>query len=136
MKVLFIAGFGPIAADVEESRRLYEDALGIQFKVEDGDYRHTEEMKGANSFGVWPLAQAAESCFGSTEWPGDLPRPQGWLEFDVGGVGAAARELGGRGYRVLVNNRTEPWGQVVSRLLSPEGLLVGVTMTPWMRERS
>lgn len=136
MKVLFIAGFGPIAADVEESRRLYEDALGIQFKVEDGDYRHTEEMKGANSFGVWPLAQAAESCFGSTEWPGDLPRPQGWLEFDVEEVEAATRELEGRGYRLLVNNRTEPWGQVVSRLLSPEGLLVGVTMTPWMREKS
>jgi hypothetical protein len=27
-----------------------------------------------------------------------------------------------------------PWGQVVSRFLSPEGLLVGVTFTPMMRE--
>ena len=41
-----------------------------------------------------------------------------------------------RGYRLLVSNRTEPWGQVVSRLLSPEGLLVGLTMTPWMREKA
>ena len=134
MKVLFIAGFGPIASEVEESRRLYEDVLGIEFKVEEGDYRHTEELKGANAFAVWPLAQAAESCFGSSEWPSDVPRPQAWLEFDVDDVAAATREMEGRGYKLLVSNRTEPWGQVVSRLLSPEGLLVGLTLTPWMRE--
>ncbi len=133
MKVLFIAGFGPIAADVEESRRLYEDALGIGFKVEDGEYRHTEELKGANSFAVWPLEQAAESTFGAKEWPADVPRPQAWLEFDVEDVAEATSEMESRGYRLLVANRTEPWGQVVSRLLSPEGLLVGLTMTPWMR---
>jgi Glyoxalase-like domain len=133
MKVLFIAGFGPITEDVGTSRRLYEDALGIQFKVEDGDYRHTEELKGANSFAVWPLAQAAESCFGKDEWPADVTRPQAWLEFDVDDVEAASAELRERGYKLLVTDRTEPWGQVVTRLISPEGLLVGLTKTPWMR---
>lgn len=135
MKVLFIAGFGPIASDVEQSRRLYEDGLGITFKKEDGDYRHTEELKGANSFAIWPLEQAAESCFGSSEWPSHVVRPQAWLEFDVNDVAAASREMEARGYKLLVANRTEPWGQVVSRLLSPEGLLVGLTMTPWMRKQ-
>ena len=135
MKVLFIAGFGPISAEPEESRRLYEDVLGIQFKLEDGDYRHTEELKGSNTFAVWPLAQAAESCFGTAEWPAGVARPQAWLEFDVDDVVGASRELEGRGYKLLVSNRTEPWGQVVSRLISPEGLLIGVTMTPWMREK-
>jgi predicted enzyme related to lactoylglutathione lyase len=134
MNVLFIAGFGPIAADVERSRQLYEDALGIKFKVEDVDYRHTEELAGAKGFAVWPLYQAAESCFGSREWPADVPRPQAWLEFDVDDVEAATAELENRGYKLLVRNRTEPWGQVVTRLISPEGLLVGVTMTPWMRD--
>ena len=133
MKVLFVAGFGPIAPDVEASRRLYEDALGITFKVEDGDYRHTEQLAGAKSFAVWPLAQAAESCFGTEAWPPDVLIPQAWLEFDVEDVAAATHEMEERGYRLLVANRTEPWGQVVSRLLSPEGLLVGLTMTPWMR---
>ncbi|TMD40052.1 MAG: glyoxalase [Chloroflexi bacterium] len=136
MKVLFIAGFGPVASDVEESRRLYEDALGLAFKIEDGEYRHTEELAGANTFAVWPLSQAAESCFGSGEWPGDVPRPQAWLEFDVDDVDAATRGLEGRGYRLLVRNRTEPWGQLVTRLISPEGLLIGVTMTPSMRDKS
>ena len=136
MKVLFIAGFGPIAEDPAESRKLYEDALGIAFKVEDVDYRHTEALDGARAFAVWPLYQAAESCFGTREWPGDIPRPQAWLEFDVDDVEEATRELESRGYRLLVKNRTEPWGQVVTRLVSPEGLLVGVTMTPWMRDKS
>jgi Glyoxalase/Bleomycin resistance protein/Dioxygenase superfamily len=136
MKVLFIAGFGPVSSDVEESRRLYEDALGIAFKVEDGDYRHTEELKGANTFAVWPLEQAAESCFESRQWPSDVVQPQAWLEFDVDDVAAATREMESRGYKLLVSNRTEPWGQVVSRLVSPEGLLVGLTMTPWMREKT
>ena len=135
MKVLFIAGFGPVASDVEESRRLYDDALGLAFKIEDGEYRHTEELPGANTFAVWPLSQAAESCFGSREWPGDVPRPQAWLEFDVDDVDAATQELEGRGYRLLVRNKTEPWGQLVTRLISPEGLLIGVTMTPSMRDK-
>lgn len=134
MKVMFIAGFGPIASDVAASRRLYEDALGISFKVEDGGYLHTEEVKGANAFAVWPLTQAAESCFGTTEWPADIVRPQAWLEFDVDEVEGATRELEERGFKLLVRNRTEPWGQVVTRMISPEGLLVGVTVTPWMRE--
>jgi len=134
VRVLFIAGFGPIATDVGQSRRLYQDALGIAFKVEDGDYLHTEEVAGAKTFAVWPLAQAAESCFGTDRWPADIAVPQAWLEFDVDDIEAATRELEERGFRLLVRGRTEPWGQVVTRLLSPEGLLVGVTVTPWMRE--
>jgi Glyoxalase-like domain len=134
MKVLFIAGFGPIATDQSESRRLYEETLGIPFKVEEGDYRHTEELEGAKTFAIWPLSQAAESCFGNDVWPKDVVRPQAWLEFDVEDVDKASRELEERGYKLLVSNRTEPWGQVVTRLISPEGLLVGVTMTPWMRK--
>jgi len=134
MKVLFIAGFGPIAADVGESRRLYAETLGIRFKVEEGEYLHTEEIEGARAFAIWPLDQAAESCFGRGEWPADVVRPQAWLEFDVEDVDAATRELEERGYRLLVRNRAEPWSQVVTRLISPEGLLVGVTMTPWMRK--
>ena len=136
MKVLFVAGFGPIASNVGESRHLYEDALGIAFKVEEGEYRHTEELEGANTFAVWPLAQAAESCFGTSDWPAEVTPPQAWLEFDVDELEEATKEMEARGYRLLVRNRQEPWGQSVTRLISPEGLLVGLTMTPWMRKPS
>jgi catechol 2,3-dioxygenase-like lactoylglutathione lyase family enzyme len=132
VKVLFVAGFGPISRDVAAARRLYRDALGLPFK-EDGDYLHTEEVGGVKHLAVWPLSQAAESCFGTSDWPQDLPTPQAWIEFDVDDVESATRELQGQGYRILVEARTEPWGQVVTRLLGPEGVLVGVTFTPWMR---
>lgn len=135
MKVLFIAGFGPIASDVAESRRLYVDTLGIGFKVEEGDYLHTEKLDGARTFAVWPLGQAAASCFGTDRWPPEVVIPQAWLEFDVEDIDDATRELEERGYQMLVRKRAEPWGQIVTRLLSPEGLLVGLTVTPWMRSR-
>ena len=43
--------------------------------------------------------------------------------------GDAARACWGAGLGITLE---EPWGQTTSRLLSPEGLLVGVTFTPWM----
>ena len=134
MKILFVAGFGPVSADVPESRKLYETVLEIPFKVEEGEYVHTDALDGSRYFAIWPLAQAAESCFGSSEWPADVPRPQGWIEFDVDDIAAATKELEDNGYKLLVRAREEPWGQTVTRLLSPEGLLVGITVTPWQRK--
>lgn len=131
---LFIAGFGPIVVDAQASRDLYRRAFGIPFKEENGGYLHTEHLKGANTFALWPLAQAAQSCFGTEAWPHDVPIPQAWIEFDVDNVEAATADLESRGYRMLVSNRHEPWGQTVSRFIGPEGLLVGVTLTPSMRE--
>ena len=49
-------------------------------------------------------------------------------------VEAATAALESAGYRMLVKNKKEPWGQIVSRFISPEGVLVGVTFTPSMRE--
>ncbi|PAJ79073.1 VOC family protein [Burkholderia ubonensis] len=131
---LFIAGFGPIVSEAQASRDLYSQALGIPFKEEKGGYLHTESLKGANTFALWPLSQAAQSCFGTDSWRRDVPIPQAWIEFDVDNVEAATAEFESRGYRMLVRNRNEPWGQTVSRFIGPEGLLVGITFTPSMRE--
>jgi hypothetical protein len=136
VKVLFIAGFGPIVREAIASRKLYSQILGIRFKEEDGGYLHTEGLKGANTFALWPLSQAAQSCFGKDAWPDGIPPPQSWLEFDVDSVEEATAELESRGYRMLVKNKKEPWGQTVSRFLAPEGLLLGITFTPSMREKA
>ncbi len=133
MQILFVAGFGPIASDVAASGKFYRDILGIAFE-EDGDYLHTGAVAGVRHLAVWPLAQAAESCFGSTVWPTGVPAPQAWIEFDVEDIEAATRELQDHGYSLLVASRTEPWGQVVTRLLGPEGMLVGLTVTPQLRD--
>jgi hypothetical protein len=135
IKVLFIAGFGPIVREATASRELYSLMLGISFKEETGGYLHSEALKGANTFALWPLSQAAQSCFGKDSWPQEVPVPQAWLEFDVDNVEKATVELESQGHRMLVKNRKEPWGQTVSRFITPEGLLLGITFTPSMRNQ-
>ena len=133
-KVLFVAGFGPIVQDIPRSHKFYGDALGLSFQKESGGYLHTEELDGVKTFALWPLSHAAQSCFESESWPPDLPVPQAWLEFDVDDIEQAGTELKKRGYTLLTKARKEPWGQIVTRLLSPEGILVAVTVTPGMRK--
>ena len=134
-KILFIAGFGPIVRDMNASRKLYAGALEIPFEEESGGYLHTNALQGAKEFALWPLSQAAESCFGSNNWPDTVPAPHAWLEFDVDSVESATAELESRGYRMLIKNKREPWGQTVSRFLDSDGLLIGLTFTPSMREK-
>ncbi|PRX90883.1 VOC family protein [Paraburkholderia sp. BL25I1N1] len=136
IKILFVAGFGPIVRDADASHELYCESLGIPFKEESGGYLHTEGLDGAKSFALWPLSQAAQSCFGKEAWPDVIPVPQAWLEFDVESVEKATAELESRGYRMLVKSRTEPWGQTVTRFISPEGLLLGITFTAAMQEEN
>jgi predicted enzyme related to lactoylglutathione lyase len=131
--ILFVAGFGPVVQDLPASHNFYLGTLGLSFE-KDGDYLYTAKLKGVNHFALWPLSQAAQSCFGSESWPSDLPVPQAWLEFDVDNIDRATTELEKRGYTLLTRAKKEPWGQIVTRLLSPEGLLVAVTVTPGMRE--
>ena len=79
----------------------------------------------------------AEATFGTPEWLADRPAPQAWIEFDVASPAAVAdavEELRASGHDILVDAHEEPWGQTTSRLMSPEGLLVGVSYTPWMHE--
>jgi catechol 2,3-dioxygenase-like lactoylglutathione lyase family enzyme len=123
-----------IAADPPASRRLYVDTLGLPLASHsDGDYVWSDQIDGSKHFGVWPLWQAAEACFGSTEWPVDRPIPQVSLEFDVADVDAvraAAAELQASGYELLHPVREEPWGQTVVRLQSLEGSIVGISYAP------
>jgi catechol 2,3-dioxygenase-like lactoylglutathione lyase family enzyme len=61
--------------------------------------------------------------------------PQATIEFEVesvNAVGEAAGELEAQGYELIHGAKEEPWGQTVARLLSPEGLLIGLSYTPWM----
>ncbi len=135
MKIEFIASIAMITADPLASRRLYVEVLGLP--LEGGDYIHSEKVEGCKSFGVWALAQAAEACFGDSEWPADLPVPQASIEFEVASpeaVAAAAEELRGAGHALLHAARQEPWGQTVARVLSPEASIVGISYTPALRD--
>jgi catechol 2,3-dioxygenase-like lactoylglutathione lyase family enzyme len=134
MKVLFVASFSPIVEDPKASQAFYLGSLGLQIESSVGDYVFTEKLGGVKHFGLWPLVEAAEACFGTKEWPKNVPRPQASIEFEVEDVASAATELEGKNHRLIHGPRTEPWGQQLARLLSPEGLLVGVCHTPHMHK--
>jgi catechol 2,3-dioxygenase-like lactoylglutathione lyase family enzyme len=134
MEILFVASVAPIVKDVGVAHSFYRDGLGLSFEGEAGDYVFTHQLDGAKHFGLWPLSEAATACFATTEWPDDTPIPQASIEFEVADVAAAAAELEAKDHRLLHGARTEPWGQITARLLSPEGLLIAVCYTPAFHE--
>jgi catechol 2,3-dioxygenase-like lactoylglutathione lyase family enzyme len=136
MNILFVSSVSPIAVDPPESRKLYVDVLGLPLDGDDPEgYWHSEKVEGTNHFGVWPLKQAAEACFGSEAWPDGVTVPQVSIEFEVAdadAVASGAKELEEQGYELLHGAKTEPWGQTVARLLSADGAIVGLSFAPWM----
>ena len=129
MKISFVAGFGPIVRDPDGSQAFWRDGLGIDLEEAAPGYFTNDSLDGVRAFALWPLTQAAESTFGTPDW----------LELDVdspSAVASAVEELRAKGHRLLKDAHEEPWGQTTARLQSPEGLLVGVTYTPWMHGES
>jgi len=137
MNIEFLSTIAVITPDTASSRKLYVEALGLPLEGQGDGYHHSEQVAGCKSFGIWPLSQAAKACFGTDEWPTERPVPQVSIEFDVAGAAAvdpAARELQQAGYELLHAAREEPWGQMVARLQSPEGAIVGITYTPVLHD--
>lgn len=136
MNVLFIASFAVITADPPESRKLFVEALGLPLQTDDtGDYYFSGAIEGSKHFGVWPLSQAAQACFGAPDWPADRPLPQASVEFEVedeAAVAAAEQELTEAGFDLLHSTKTEPWGQTIARVQTAEGTIVGISYAAWL----
>lgn len=121
MNIEFLSTVAVIAPDPSASREPYVGALGLPLECRGGGSYHSEEIAGCKSFGIWPLSQAAEACFGTAGWPAERPVLRVSIEFDVRDatvVGLAAEELERAGYVLLHGPREEPWGQTVARLQS------------------
>lgn len=132
MDIEAIAGVAPIVADPATAAALFRDTLGLPLGSD--EYLASDEIPGSRHFGVWSLAEAAKACFGTDEWPEGRTVPQATIEFEVGSAAAvadAADELMSAGHSIIHAAKEEPWGQVVCRLQSKEGLLVGISYTPW-----
>jgi catechol 2,3-dioxygenase-like lactoylglutathione lyase family enzyme len=122
MDVQFITSVAVITPDPSVSRGLYVDALGLALPAEGDGYLHSEDIDGCKSFGIWPA---------------ERPVPQASVEFgfevaDADTVQAAADELKEKGFTLLHDARTEPWGQTVARLQSSEGAIIGLSYAPSM----
>jgi len=117
--------------DLGESRNFYKELFGVPLEYEGASYyTATNEMEGLEHFGLWTLLDAARSVFDQSEWPTDVPIPQGIIEFDVEDVAEAVSEMKPKGAEILQGRRVEPRGQTTICLLSPKGLLIGITYTP------
>ena len=140
MDIQFVTSMAVITPDPEQSWALYVSALGLSLRAAEGDdYLHSEDIEGAKHFGVWPLRQAAQACFGSEQWPADRTVPQASVEFEVAdpeAVERAGAELESGGFTLLHPARTEPWGQTVTRLQSVEGVIVGISYAPSLHRRT
>ena len=137
MDVQFITSVAVVTADPPQSRRLFKDALGLPLEGDGDGYYSSGNIGGSKHFGVWPLTEAAQACFGTPDWPADRVVPQASIEFEVAGadaVTAAGAELEAAGYELLHSARTEPWGQTVARLLTSDGLIVGISYAPVLHE--
>jgi catechol 2,3-dioxygenase-like lactoylglutathione lyase family enzyme len=136
MKIVGIASFAVITRDPSTSSALFVDALGLPLAPHEGsEYRFSEKIAGAKHFGVWPLAEAARACFGTEAWPSGHAIPQACVEFEVANeadVEQAAEELAAKGFALLHATRKEPWGQTVARILSSDGVIVGISYAPWL----
>lgn len=134
MQVQFVASVSLIVKDPASSKSFYRDGLNLEFEGGEGDYVFTERLPGVKHLGLWPLSEAASACFGTGEWPRDVPVPTASVEFEVEDVSAAAEELEAKGFKLFHRAKTEPWSQVTARLMSPEGVLVAVCYTPWFHQ--
>ncbi|KOU38255.1 VOC family protein [Streptomyces sp. WM6378] len=137
MDVLFITSVAAVVADPPLSRKLFIEALGLPLEGEANGYYSSGNVPGSKHFGLWPLSQAAEACFGTAQWPADRVVPQASIEFEVANaeaVTAAGAELQRAGFELVHQARTEPWGQTVARLLTADGLIVGISYAPSLHD--
>lgn len=137
MKIESAASVSAIVRDASNAHELFGNVLNVSFEGGEGNYVFTEKLPGVKHFGLWPLTEAAMGCFGTDKWPDDMPVPHASMEFEVSSpqeVAAAVEELQARGYEVLHDSKKEPWGQTVARLLTQDGLLIGVSYTPWFHD--
>lgn len=104
MDLKFVTSVAVISPDPSVGRALYLDAPALPPTAEADGYLRSEDIDGCKSFGVWPLTQAAQACFGMADWPAERPVPQASIEFEVAHAGAvqvAADELKERGFTLL-----------------------------------
>ncbi|MCF3178283.1 glyoxalase [Streptomyces sioyaensis] len=137
MDVLFLTSVAVVVADPPLSRKLFIEALGLPLEGEGNGYYSSGSVPGSKHFGLWPLSQAAQACFGTAQWPADRVVPQASIEFEVANAEAvtvAGAELQRAGFELVHQARTEPWGQTVARLLTAEGLIVGLSYAPSLHE--
>ena len=70
MDIQFVTSVAVVTPDPSRSQQLYLETFGLPLADDTGSgYFHSEDVEGTRHFGIWPLTQAAQACFGEDEWP-------------------------------------------------------------------
>ena len=129
--VRHFASVAEIVEDVAAAVRFYRDALGLEVEPISDGYALVK-MSGALHFAIWSRGEAAQATYGSADAAERVPL--GFtVGFEVDDVDSASRLIGEAGTAMEQSAKTEPWGQVTARFLSPSGALCEVAETPWAR---
>ena len=125
------AGVAEIVEDFETAVQFYRDTLGLEVESLSEGYA-TATIPGVLHFGIWSRAEAAEATYGSPDAADRVPL--GFtIAFEVDEVTEAAQYLKNAAVEVVQPTKTEPWGQVTSRFITPSGALCEIAETPWAR---
>ena len=125
------AGVAEIVEDFEAAVQFYRDTLGLEVESLSEGYA-TATIPGVLHFGIWSRAEAAEATYGSPDAADRVPL--GFtIAFEVDEVTEAAQHLDNAAVEVVQPTKTEPWGQVTSRFMTPSGALCEIAETPWAR---
>ena len=125
------AGVAEIVEDFEAAVQFYRDTLGLEVESLSEGYA-TATIPGVLHFGIWSRAEAAEATYGSPDAADRVPL--GFtIAFEVDDVAEAAQHLKNSAVEVVQPTKTEPWGQVTSRFITPSGALCEIAETPWAR---
>ena len=125
------AGVAEIVEDFEAAIEFYRDTLGLEVESLSEGYA-TATVPGVLHFGIWSRAEAAEATYGSPDAAERVPL--GFtIAFEVDEVAEAVQHLNNAAVEVVQPTKTEPWGQVTSRFITPSGALCEIAETPWAR---
>jgi len=127
-----VAGIAEIVEDVEGAVRFYTETLDMEIENRHSDDYVILKSPGVLHFGIWSRAAAAEATYGDRSAIEKVPLGY-TLEFEVDNVADTAATLAEANVSLAQETKTEPWGQVSCRLMSPGGSLLGMAETPWRR---
>ena len=129
--VRHFASLAEIVEDFEAAARFYEDVLGLEVERLSDGYANVT-IPGVLHFGIWSRVEAAKATYGSSDAAERVPL--GFtIGFEVDEVEEAEKRLADAGVDIVQPAKTEPWGQVTSRFLTPGGAFCEIAETPWAR---
>ena len=71
MKILFVAGFGPIVSDMQANQAFYQEVLGLSFEG-DESYLSTQHLDGVKHFALCAIDGSLLHSPGTLPWAGSL----------------------------------------------------------------